>query len=1048
MSTADKITVLHCQNGIAAKTFHGDGQVRPYRAGMYFRAEELPCGSLEDLTSILLQLQALSRAFIIRGEAVEGGTLANAILRRTNANFRDVPHHWIMLDIDGVPLPLGMEPLSNEALEHVIRLLPREFHGVSFIVQWSNSAGLKPGVIKVHLWFWLEKPLGSAELRAWANRLPLLSDGRPLIDSAVFRTVQPHYTARPIFDGLADPVPVRTLHVKLEKDSVALDIAPSPAITMPDHSALTRQPATVARIGGKIINGREEHLRQLRYGILRDERPSSLSEYRTLVWERFCDECETGPTSASSNTYTKDSVAAKCQYDWDKFQRGEFEFQRSPVAVLAPFPDRTVPLDVGLAQLRGVIQGYLKAPEHTVIRITSGAGKTSTLCAELIKTLHAGQQEGTKKVAHLYLSTHKLKDEIAVRLRKLDPSLVIKNVIGRVPEMCARYELTSQLRDLHLSIQRTCCDASRTRGFEGEKLKHLMKCPHFDNCRYQSQFDGSGDVYLFAKQYLQASRRADVAPPNFVIIDEEFISNLVEIREAGLEDLLKVPHGTSVAVLKALQLVRDALAMGKPVLSQLREADFDAAALRQHAHDMSRDRNERLTLRMLPGMAANDIARQAARIGPESVAFLTLKALAVEMEHSRDEAYSVVYRDSKLVVRLLRDSEAFTCPTLVLDATADPELIRAVLPTAKFHSVEVPRKAHVVQVQNRRLSKTALTMDKGQDQTRALVQQSLDRIGKRFKTGLLVTFKALENDFALPPSWKRAHFGAVRGLDQFKDLETVVIVGTYLPPVFAVENEAGALAARLPEVRAFAGEYVRTERAFRLQRGEASASVLGHDDPFAQRVLEQKREAEILQAIDRLRLVHALTPKPVFILSNLPLDLTIDEVVSLEQLAGLDDYVGELFDHLGGVIPLRAAMLHERRPDLFPNLKVAERWAAPFTPRALIESIRQGGVKELRAKGVGQKGPYDTRVLIRGDHPAPRAAVEHHLGALSAYDGPVDREVATFVTVPGTGQTVGARIVQFVDPKSRAPLGWKSRALPPDLYRVLNPPLIEKPRAA
>lgn len=1042
MNTADRITVLHCQDGYAAKTFHADGRVRPYRAGKHFRCEELACSSLQDLHSILMSLQDMQRAFVIRGEPVGDGTLADAIIRRTKVNFRDVPRRWLMLDIDGVPLPSGMEPLSGEALAHVVGLLPPEFKDTSFVAQWSNSAGLKPGVIKVHLWFWLKTPLGSSDLRAWARTLG------PLVDPAVFNTVQPHYTARPVFDGIKDPAPIRTLHVKLAKDAVSLVVHPlrSMALAAPVVPPVNRPLA--APLGGRIADGREQWLLRERYRVLHEDRPDCFEDFAGTVWASFSATCEPGPTAASGNTYAAASVADKCRYDWEKFERGEFDFQRLPVGTLPAFPDRAVPLAEGLGQLRSVIQGYLGTPEHTVVRITSGAGKTATLCAELVKVLSAARKAGTKKVAHFYLTTHKLKDEIAAMLHRLDPALVVNNVIGRVPDTCARYELTSALRELRLPIQRVCCDATSAQGLDGTAFKPLMRCPHFDNCTYQSQFGRTADVYLFTKQYLQASRRADVAAPDYVVIDEEFISSLVEVHEAGLEDLLKVPLGTTEAARRALRVVRDALAMGKPVLAQLRDAGFDAAALRQRALDINLHRTRRLGLNILPGMEPHTIASQAAGIGPENIGYLALKALAVEIEHRRDDAYSVVYRDSKLIVRLLRDSEVFNCPTLILDATADHELIRAALPSAKFLEVEVPRKAHVVQIQNRRLSKTALTIDKGQDRTQALVQGSLDRIVARYPTGLLVTFKGLKDGFLLPPAWKRAHFGAVRGLDEFKDFETVVIVGTYLPPVQAVEDGAGALAARLPEVRAFDGKYASTVRAFRLQHGEATASVLGHADTFVQRVLEQKREAEMLQAIDRLRLVHAQAPKPVFILSNLPLDLTVDELVTLEQLAGHDDYVGELFEHLGGVIPLRASILYERRPDLFPNLKVAERWAAPFTPRALIVSIRRSGVKELRARAVGQQGPFATRVLVRDDHPAPRAAVEHQLGELSSYDGPPDREAAVFVTVPGTTRTVGARIVQYVDENGLAPKGFKPAALPGGLYWVLNPPLIRRREAA
>jgi hypothetical protein len=45
-------------------------------------------------------------------------------------------------------------------------------------------------------------------------------------------------------------------------------------------------------------------------------------------------------------------------------------------------------------------------------------------------------------------------------------------------------------------------------------------------------------------------------------------------------------------------------------------------------------------------------------------------------------------------------------------------------------------------------------------------------------------------------------------------------------------------------------------------------------------VVEQIREAEMLQAIDRLRLIHSQRKKTVIILCNIPLDLPVDELVT------------------------------------------------------------------------------------------------------------------------------------------------------------------------
>jgi hypothetical protein len=61
-----------------------------------------------------------------------------------------------------------------------------------------------------------------------------------------------------------------------------------------------------------------------------------------------------------------------------------------------------------------------------------------------------------------------------------------------------------------------------------------------------------------------------------------------------------------------------------------------------------------------------------------------------------------------------------------------------------------------------------------------------------------------------------------------------------------------------------------------------------HPDRRVQAVVEQVREAEMVQAIDRLRLIHSEREKLVLILCNIPLDLPIDELVTWRELAGDD----------------------------------------------------------------------------------------------------------------------------------------------------------------
>jgi hypothetical protein len=55
-----------------------------------------------------------------------------------------------------------------------------------------------------------------------------------------------------------------------------------------------------------------------------------------------------------------------------------------------------------------------------------------------------------------------------------------------------------------------------------------------------------------------------------------------------------------------------------------------------------------------------------------------------------------------------------------------------------------------------------------------------------------------------------------------------------------------------------------------------------HPDWRVQAMVEQIREAEMIQAIDRLRLIHSPREKTVIILCNIP----VDELVTRRELAG------------------------------------------------------------------------------------------------------------------------------------------------------------------
>ena len=106
------------------------------------------------------------------------------------------------------------------------------------------------------------------------------------------------------------------------------------------------------------------------------------------------------------------------------------------------------------------------------------------------------------------------------------------------------------------------------------------------------------------------------------------------------------------------------------------------------------------------------------------------------------------------------------------------------------------------------------------------------------------------------------------------------------------------------------------------------ANVSIHPDPRVQAVLEQGREAEMVQAIDRLRLVHNTERKTVYILCNIPLDLAVDELVTWKQLNGdrrLADALAECDERGWDALSLAGKELHRLFPKLWTTKKAAGR---------------------------------------------------------------------------------------------------------------------------
>lgn len=186
-------------------------------------AERVDFATLRDLKRILRSLADKPNTCAIRGELKATAELP---IRRRKSHFDDVAQAWVMLDIDDVALPkrLRTYPYTSEHIDVARALLPDAFKHAGCVWQASASAGLDKKKLKVHLWFLLDAPLTSVQLRNWLR-------GAEHIDPSTLRVVQPHYTADPI----GGPPGARLGRIKGPRVTTPTDaetLAPEPASTL------------------------------------------------------------------------------------------------------------------------------------------------------------------------------------------------------------------------------------------------------------------------------------------------------------------------------------------------------------------------------------------------------------------------------------------------------------------------------------------------------------------------------------------------------------------------------------------------------------------------------------------------------------------------------------------------------------------------------------------------------------------------------------------------------------------------------------------------
>ena len=850
-----------------------------------------------------------------------------------------------------------------DVVKHAVTHLPPEFATANCWWQFSSSMGMKPG-IRLHLWYWLHRAIDENEAKTWLASYP--------VDLALYNPVQPHYVAKPVFeDGIADPVTARSGLLdptKTMSDTVAVPNSFPPInANRPSRGAVGVRGTTFAAsreiirdAQGLVVDGREWwlYLQSIEACRVIQAKGTDLATVNAkaladTTWELFAT-----TTDLSDGRWTYSDAYEKAAYRVQDIAHGWRPSSQSNVPTLIPdiqpyYQLDPKPLYVAEAELAKHLDGFFtdlvagKTP-RLALNVTMGLGKTHQTAervAVYIKTRPTTNVE-------LYVPRHDLAAEIVERIRALaaDAFDVIQ-VRGRSHHdedgvlMCARYDaVVKQMVEHGISVTPNACYRSPT-----EKCQYYDRCPYWEQFRRKRQ----GTVRVMPHAYLALPRVKSLPDPDLVIIDEGPLPSLHRKHQVPLNKVWS--HFSTVDGSSVGEVLTGALRNDQPVLKALRDAGFGSDTLKQLEFDHGRGV-------FTPG-ASDDTLNNAARkldlrYARDLGALRDVLVQELEAHPTRDEATRVRYHagfDAAFVNVVAEPSIPENVPLLLLDGTGNQTITASLFRGVGFAEVEGEPIAFVSQVYDRIGSNTFWSDDKHADEL-AVVANARAGFGHKV---LVVGFKELADKLrskSLHANVSVGHFNAIRGTNDYEDCDTVIIAGRNQPPATEVEALARAVfwkddtplvvdnAAALDAVNARLPTEARGYSVWG-DRPACGVDVYAFSDERTEAVHSQLREAETMQAIERLRLVRAQERKRVLILSNLPLPLPV------HQVCRWDDLVPETFDVIiaeTGWITLSPIHLYALHSSRFKNkvamAKALQRWENHF---GYQDSLYRGSMLEV-----------------------------------------------------------------------------------------------------
>lgn len=458
----------------------------------------------------------------------------------------------------------------------------------------------------------------------------------------------------------------------------------------------------------------------------------------------------------------------------------------------------------------------------------------------------------------------------------------------------------------------------------------MVECPFRKGCPYFEQFNPYADVIFLAHELM------------FVVWSKNLVpkASLWVIDELPLKAMLSMGRGFDPKLIEADELgavVVAALRSGRDPRTDLIAAGYTKSSLKKYASSI-----EAKEPTITPNMSLKEIRAAVKEYKPTPLPRV-LRRLADELLLDRDGPYCVRYA-SNVVVKAEDGSQSEAeriwlsyrrRPTqlrkdlavLMLDATGDAALMRPMVPRLEEVSIAAKRNAIVYQTYGFTASMSKLNGD--DDRYRREIEGIAAEAAKHHSSGLVVTYMEAKALIELPEGFKAEHFGNVRGIDAHKDYNVAIIVGRLHKDASYLQLMTKALFYDDPRALLLTGAFERKPVGFRIRDGSKAGVMMDrHPDDRVERMRWQLTEAEIIQAIDRLRLVHRETPALIMLINECA-TIPIDELGNYRRVAKRIGTAGagggpgarllEVYKRLGNVLPVAPCWLAEKFPHLWKS---------------------------------------------------------------------------------------------------------------------------------